>query len=156
VIPVIASLAVLVVAAASLAALAFTRAATPAPVSATTTSAVPNSNQVECVNVERAYNAWKGALALPPDRAGVQALRKLDIEMLTDDGGAFLGDVEGYQDQTSKILAFAVADYEAKLALANVAFSLGGKIDSDSADGVVAAITRLHDAYRAFKASTCA
>jgi hypothetical protein len=157
VIPVIVGLACLVVATATVAVYAFTRPTSSSPVSdASATHSSSNTNQVECVNVERAYNAWNGALSLPGDAAGVKALRKVEIEVLMDDGKSFLENVQGYSDQRSKELASAVANYNVEISMANVAITLVGKIDNDIASSVVAAIAGVRDSYAAFKSSTCA
>ena len=154
VVPVIAGLAVLALAAVAVAVFALNRPGGAVPIAAPSTAA-PNPNQVECVNIERAYRAWDG-LSLPRFPSGVLMLNRVSMDMLTDDGHDFLSDVEGYEDRPSKVLALVVATYNVELGFANVQLTLSGRIDIQQAEEVVAAIREVDDAFTAFKTSTCA
>ena len=155
VVPVIAGLAVLALAAVAVAVFALNRPGGAVPVADAPSTAAPNPNQVECVNIERAYRAWDG-LSLPRFPSGVLMLNRVSMDMRTEDGHDFLSDVEGYEDRPSKVLAFAVAKYNVALGFANVQLTAAGRIDLQQAEDVVAAIREVDDAFTAFKTSTCA
>ncbi len=121
----------------------------------TTTAAGPKANEVECVNVQRAYNAWND-LGLPKSSADVVALNEVTMSILTDDAKAFLAAVTGYDDKPSKQLAVAIAQYNFDLGLVNLELSVKGKIEpGERPDTVFASMGKVHEAYRAFKAATC-
>lgn len=97
------------------------------PAAATTTGpALSPEAQVECVNVEKAYNAWNGIGSIGT-AADVAALNDLTGKMRADDGETFLEAVTGYSDQPSKELAVAIAAYNFELGLINFQLTAAGK-----------------------------
>lgn len=128
--------------------------ATRPPASAPTTSAaVSAENLVECVNIERAYNAWNSGA--PRTAADMAVLNEVTVGMRMDDGEDFLSAVSGYTDQASKALAVAIAEYNVELGLANLQMTLGGEVEAKQAAEVTAAAERLGDEYSRFRAATC-
>lgn len=127
---------------------------------ATSTSqapAVPVANQVECVNVERVFNAWSDRPGLPGSAADVIALDRVTMGALTNDGTALLTAVTGYNDQPSKELAVAVADYNVALGFVNLELTVTGKIErGENPDKLIAAIGKVREAYGSFRSRTCA
>lgn len=129
-------------------------AGTPAAATTTTPALSPEA-QVECVNVEKAYNAWNGIRSIKT-AADVTALNDLTGEMLADDGKTFLDAVSGYNDQPSKELAVAIASYNFELSLIKFQLTVGGKIvDSEQPAKVAEAAGKVRDAYAAFRKDTC-
>lgn len=106
--------------------------------------------QVECVNVERAYNAWE-----PTAPTQAQGLTELRVRMLMDDGDAFLRAVEGYQDQASKDLAVAISAYNYDMAVINANFAASGLAEGKVVDGMLAKVGQVRGAFASFKFETC-
>lgn len=111
-------------------------------------------NQVECVNLDRAYNAWEGPNA-PRAAADVAGWNLGAVEYAMEDGKTFLNAVTGYNDQPSKVLASAVAEYNFELSLANFQVTTGDAVDADQTEKVATAAGKVRDAYKAIGSSTC-
>lgn len=132
-------------------------AATASPSTSPSPTASPAgraANEVECVNVERAYNAWVGPF-LPSTAADVAKMNDADVKRAMEDGDGFANAVKGYQDQPSKKLVVAIAGYNFELSLANVQLTIGGSLDAEQADKVAGAVTTTHSSYQEFVKATC-
>lgn len=128
---------------------------TAAPFAGTkTTSTLDAAAQVECVNIERAYNAWN-TLRRPHTAADVAALNKFTVKRVMEDGKSFLDAVTGYPDQASKVLASAIAEYNVELAMVNVQATMNGEIGDEQARKTGTAASEVEGAYQAWKSSTC-
>jgi hypothetical protein len=125
---------------------------TASPTPAATTA---NPNQLECVNIDRAFNAWDGPF-LPSTAEQLLAAHKGVMDSLMDEGKDLADDVQGYTDQPSKNLSVAVAEYNFELSLANVQLTAGDEIRPEQAGKVIETIEKIRSEYRAFKAATCA
>lgn len=103
----------------------------------------------------RAYQAWD-SLTLPQSIDGLQLdSTELSLKMAMDDGKAFLGDVTGYDDHASKVLANSVATFNADLGMANVMFTLSGEIERDQAVTVMTSLEQVRMDYLAWRKATC-
>lgn len=123
-------------------------AAAPTPVATTA-----NANQVECVNIERAYNAWSmGRLFSAEDFA---AANDFHIKGEMDDQKEFLSEVSGYSDKPSKTLAVAVAELGVELGMLNVQLTLSGESESDQVVKAAAAMVKVQEDYDAWKSAIC-
>ncbi|MEK8109204.1 hypothetical protein NKG94_39870 [Micromonospora sp. M12] len=115
----------------------------------------PAAIEVECANIDRAHNAWDG-----PRRAEsateVTLWNELEIKMAMEGGEDYLKAVSGYEDQPSKVLARAVAEYNYELSVVNVEAVIGDGISEEQADKAAAAAGSVADAYRAWRSGTCA
>jgi hypothetical protein len=127
-------------------------APSPSAPSLLPTSAAPR-NEVECVNVDRAYSAWA---SFRPSSAGeVAALNLGGVQREADKGKTFLDDVTGYSDQPSKVLASAVAAYNFEVSLGNLQTSLDGQMKAEQAAKIAAAGQKIDLAYQAWRTGTC-
>lgn len=121
----------------------------PRPAPTTTTSTAPaldTETQVECSNVERAYNAWHWEPMSSADWAQFQ------VKMRMDDGDAFHDAVEGYTDKPVLDLVVAVANYNYELSLLNANYVAQGSADPAAAEEARVAVV---DAYETFQTETC-
>ncbi|MEU5962637.1 hypothetical protein ABZ777_15625 [Micromonospora parva] len=127
--------------------------ASPAPSSSASTR--PAAIEVECANIDRAHNAWDG-----PRRAASAAQVALwnegEAKAAMEGGEDYLKAVSGYQDQPSKVLARAVAEYNYELSVVNVEAVIGDGISEEQAGKAAAAAGSVGDAYRAWRSATCA
>ena len=130
-----------------------TAAATSAP-SASATTGRPAAVQVECTNIDRAHNAWAG-LSLPSTAADVKALNEVTVKMAMDDGKDYLNAVEGYDDQPSKGLAVAIAEYNFELSIVNVQVTMGSRADAEQAAKVEQAVAAVAEKYQTWRTETC-
>lgn len=102
--------------------------------------------QIECANVERAYNAWVWEPVSSVDWAEFQ------VQMRLDDGEAFHDAVEGYTDAAALDLVVAIADYNLELAMVNANYAAQGSADTTAAEDARVAVV---GAYEAFQQQTC-
>lgn len=119
------------------------------PASSSTTTQTSNPNHVECVNIERAYNAWVWKPSSSVD------FTEAEVRRWMEDGDNFATAVEGYKDQPSLRLSAAIAEYNYELSLANFALVSRGAVPEERVSGVLAVLGRVNAAYDAFKRRTC-
>lgn len=126
----------------------------PAPAAAVATMSV--ERQMECTSIKRGYDAWSSSpitISSLPDVKDMAA--EFVIKEVMEDGDALLKAVEGYDDQPSKALAVAVAEYNVEVGMLNVVFGLSGKYDDADYKKTIAARNKVRDAYNFFWAQTC-
>lgn len=126
---------------------------TPTAAATSTAPTARPRNEVECVNVARAFNAWDGRA--PATASDVLAYDEVTIQMRMDGGRSFLDDVRGYDDHPSKSLAVAVADYNVSLSLVNLQISMVGHTDVERSQEVALKAAGVRTSYQQFKAATC-
>ncbi|MBG6070061.1 hypothetical protein [Micromonospora ureilytica] len=119
------------------------------------TSTRPAAVEVECVNIDRAHNAWDGPRRAQ-SAAEVAGWNELDIKMAMETGEDYLKAVSGYESQPSKTLAVAIAEYNFELSLVNAEAVIGDRIGEEQAGKAAAAAGSVGDAYRAWRSATCA
>ncbi len=131
--------------------------AAPSTSSAATATATTTANAGtgDCGEVERAYQAWSGAPALPRDVASAVALREKDLKTLQEDGTKFLSALAGKVDKPSTTLARAITEYNVDITLLSVELRMVSKINDADAGRVISAIAKVRTEYDAFKAAAC-
>ena len=149
--PLLVAVVLIVLAAAAVTTWALTRSSATPPAAAT----APRSASPECVAITRAYQAWD-TLTLPRSVDGFQLeSTEVSLSILTEVGKTLLDNVGGYDDQASKVLASAVAMYNAEVSMAKVQFTLIGEIERDQAVAVMEALERVRMDYLAWRTATC-
>lgn len=131
-------------------------AAAPSPSTssaAPATSAATPRNEVECVNIDRAYNAWSAFRPVTADQ--VAAMNLGDVQREMEKGKAFLGDVTGYPNQAAKVLATTIAEYNFEVSLANMQVTMGGEMKPEQAKKVADAGLAVYASYQQWRAGTC-
>lgn len=111
-------------------------------------------NEVECVNINRAHNAWDGP-GLLYTATQIADMNDLQTKMAMEAGKKYLDDVTGYDDQPSKELASAIAAYNFEIALVNAQVVIGGGVKADQAKKTEDAVAKVISSYRAWKSATC-
>jgi hypothetical protein len=119
---------------------------TTASSSTVTAPSVDPQVQVECSNVERAYNAWYWEPVSSADWAQFQVSRR------QDQGEDFHDAVVGYSDPAAVDLVVAIADYNLELAFVSANYVAVGSADTADAEDARVAVV---DAYEAFQSTTC-
>ncbi|MFI6819709.1 hypothetical protein ACIBJE_02005 [Micromonospora sp. NPDC050187] len=117
------------------------------------TSAAPR-NEVECVNINRAHNAWeRPSLLRTADE--IAAMNEGAVRLAMEDGKNYLNAVTGYDDQPSKELASAIAQYNVEISFVNLQVVMGDGVDQEQAEKTAAAVAKVMNSYQAWKTATC-
>lgn len=120
-----------------------------------TTPALPAETTVECVNIRRAYTAWSSADRLPETPDDVRTINEVTVGLWKRDGDRLLEAVTGYDDQPSKTLAVAVAEYNVAVSLAAIPVGVGMTPTDDTVDKVLNGVVDIHSAYARFNSEVC-
>lgn len=125
--------------------------------SAASATAMSVERQMECTGIKRGYDTWSDNpmnIGRLPDFKDLGA--DFIIKEAMEDGDALLKAVEGYDDQPSKALAVAVAEYNVEVSMLNLVFGMSGKYDDADYKKTIAARNKVRDAYNFFWAQICA
>ncbi|HEU5469287.1 MAG TPA: hypothetical protein VFV67_01440 [Actinophytocola sp.] len=115
-----------------------------------TVATQPSPNQVECSNVERAYNAWKWTPTSSLD------FTDFNVRRLAEKGGDFYKAVEGYRDKGATGLALEIARYNYDLSVLNATYVASGSAPGELTTKVVSGVEEINNAYATFRRDTCA
>lgn len=110
------------------------------------TTTIDPEVQIECSNVERAYNAWHWE----PQTSADWSLGQVRYHL--DNGEAFHDAITGYTDKPALDLVVAVAQYNYEMSLVQADMTIKGSADTAAAES---ARTDVVDAFEAFQRATC-
>lgn len=157
-VPLLAAVALVLVAATAVTTWALTRASSATPTSTAATPAAaaapPRSASIECVTIDRAYKAWDSSIFLPRNIARVLAMEDAEFDLAGNDAKGLADATADWPDQPAKDLAFAAATVPVELGLARI-MALGDGVDDEQAGKIVSAIDATRTAYLAWRTATC-
>ena len=123
----------------------------PAPPAAAATT---NPNEVECVNVQRAFTAWDGPYRL---KTAEEFAKFNEVDAISEVKAQeeFLAAVSGYSDQPSKKLRVALAGLGVELGMLNINITIGGEVQPGQPEKTATAVENVHRDYAAWKTAIC-
>ncbi|MFL6144108.1 MAG: hypothetical protein ACJ72N_19865 [Labedaea sp.] len=123
----------------------------PPPAAAATATVSPstNPNQIECSNVERAYNAWRWTPSSSLD------FTEFNVRRLMESGDDFRKAVAGYKDKPALALALAISQYNYDMSLVNASYAASGNASSGMTKRVVDGVGKIDGSYTSFRFENC-